>query len=147
MQYLTLVHSSTRSEHHQDGFTSRDRIALTCWMQRSDAHGYRRVLVEDGSTAGGPEEGGYVLIYTPGNDWAMWGIARGREGVVIWHCGSGADLGRYNNLLDALESLPPAETISQRASAAGPQLASSRGLRAAAQPTRAKLRFALVHSA
>ena len=57
MSHLTLVYSATpaallaraaapaarpaRRETAEEGFSSKDLIALTCWTQRSDAHGYR----------------------------------------------------------------------------------------------------------
>ena len=111
MRHLTLVPTQRPQPLENEwGFNSRDLIALTCWMQRADAHGYRRVLIEGGTGEGGPEEGGYVLIYPPQQDWARWGLARSGEQIVIWNCGTGADLGRFPTMLQALESLPPVRT-------------------------------------
>lgn len=139
MSHLTLVYSATpaallaraaapatrpaRRETAEEGFSSKDLIALTCWTQRSDAHGYRRMLLEGGTSEGGPEEGGYALIYAPGQDWASWGLARNDMGVTVWHCGSGSDLGCHATMLQALDSLPPVLAQQQpsrkRAAAAG----------------------------
>lgn len=112
MHHLTIVPAAPPLSHgclHQEcALTSRDLIAVTCWMQRADGHGYGRVLIENGAGGGRPEAADYVLIYSPDSEWASWGIARDDEGVLVWHCGSGTDLGRFDTMLDALESLPPA---------------------------------------
>jgi hypothetical protein len=151
MPHLTLVHTSSGSMPvtNQHGFTSRDLIALTCWMQRSTDHGYRRIVLEDGSGEGGPEEAAYILIYTPGHDWASWGIARGPIGLVIWHCGTGADLGRYETMLEALESLPPVAVKAAPANApVKPTIAiiTESPTRLPQKPAAAPPRFVLVHS-
>lgn len=132
MQYLKLIYTAPSPIPFDRGFTSRDRIALAEWMRRSDAHGYRRILMEDGSQEGGPEEGSYVLLYTRDHAWARWGIARGSDGVVVWHCGTGTDIGRFDTMLEALESLPPVR---------------KEPIRPHAKPRGATPRFSLVHSA
>ncbi len=132
MHYLKLVHSAPRQPPCGGGFTSHDRIALSEWIRRSDAHGYQRVVIETGSQEGGPEEGGYVLLYTQDKAWAHWGMARGSNGIIIWHCGTGIDLGRFDTMLEALESLPPVR---------------KEQLRQQAKPSGVATRFSLVHSA
>lgn len=133
MSHLTLVPAPRVKAADEWGFNSRDLIALTCWMQRADGHGYRRVLIEGGTGRGGPEEGGYVLIYAPQRDWARWGIARSGAQLVVWNCGTGADLGRFPTMLEALESLPPVWTQPIRESVSR------------VEPKRAGPRFFLVH--
>ena len=104
---LTLVSSPHRPHTPDYGFSSQDLIALTCWMQRADGHGYRRMLIERGSGDEGPAAGGYVLIYAPGSQWATWGLARTAGAIVVWRCSDGADLGRFASMMSALEQLPP----------------------------------------
>jgi hypothetical protein len=149
MSHLTLVYSApagmpppppepaapTWHEPREQRLTGKDLIALTCWTQRSDAHGYRRVLIESGAGDEAPEDGGYALVYAPGHDWASWGLARTDGGVTVWHCGSGSDLGRHSTMLEALDSLPPA---------ASHQQSTQRPVAAArhASPCGAKLRLA-----
>jgi len=147
MAYLTLVHTRAANVPNSEwGFNSRDLIALTCWMQRTDQHGYRRVLIEGGNGEGGPEEGGYVLIYAPHCDWASWGIARSNDELVIWNCGSGVDLGRFSAMLNALESLPPVWTsVSGRRPALGNE-DKARMPQPRAKPPRPAPRLFVVHS-
>ncbi len=137
MQHLTLVYSAPRPAPCEPAsrdrrFSSRDRMALDEWVRRADAHGYRRVLVEDGSHEDGPEHGAYVLLYAPDNAWARWGIARREDGITVWHCGTGADLGGFATMNEALDSLPPVRPST---------------LRAAPKPSATMPRFSLVHSA
>ena len=96
------------------GFTSHDLIALTCWMERVDGHGYRRMLIERGSGGRSPDEGGYALVYGPGSEWASWGLTRAGTEVLAWRCADGTDLGRFPSMLQALDRLPPVWTRSAR---------------------------------
>lgn len=105
--YLSLVTDDAAPTQPDYGFTSHDLIALTCWMQRADGHGYRRMLIERGSGESRPDEGGYVLVYAPGREWASWGLSRIGLEIVVWQCSDGADLGRFATMLQALERLPP----------------------------------------
>ncbi len=109
--YLRLVHSAPSPATEQDcpwRFTSADLIALDEWSKEADSHEYRRVLIETGAAATVPADGGYALLYAPGRLWATWGLAREDDAVVAWHCGSGADLGRFASMRLALDSLPGA---------------------------------------
>ena len=110
MAHLRLVHSVSdlRPSAAPWCFTSRDLGSLSTWAQCSSEHGYRRVLVEIGAGSGQAEEGGYVLIYSGDTIWARWGIARSEDAVVVWHCGTSADRGRFDTMQAALDSLPPA---------------------------------------
>ncbi len=137
MNVLTLVHSAPPAP--RPGFRSHDLIALACWVRRADAHGYRRTLLEDGTSDGEPEEGAYVLIYPPSSDWASWGVLRDGAEIVVWHCGTGADLGRFASMLQALESLPPVRPVRTR-----PAVPASRNFEMAVPPGP---RLTLVHHA
>jgi hypothetical protein len=131
MRHLTLVHSRQITADLDRGFSARDHMTLTSWMQDAAEHGYRRMLIERGSEAGGPEEGGYVLVYAPTREWATWGLARSGDDIVVWHCGTGVDLGRFSSMRAALESLPP---VAAERECKSPEL------------RRPAARFSLVHS-
>lgn len=108
--YLNLVADGATPAQPDYGFNSYDLIALACWMQQADGHGYRRMLIERGSGESRPDEGGYVLVYAPGREWASWGLSRCGTEIVVWQCSDGADLGRFATMLQALERLPPVWT-------------------------------------
>lgn len=126
----------------EPGFNSRDLIALTCWMQQADVHGYRRVLIEGGADEAA--EGGYVLIYAPGRDWASWGLAREGAEVMVWHCGTGADLGRFTTMFEALQRLPPVWSGMQVQAGS---LMRGRAVSQLTQPPGAMPRLSVVHRA
>jgi hypothetical protein len=146
MQHLKLVHTAPPPAASEAGFTSRDLISLNEWSRRSDAHGYRRIIVEGGSTRGDPDEGAYVLLYTTDNDWARWGIGRSHDGIVIWHCGTWADLGTFDTMIEALESLPPAPVNAHARGRPLPKAITAQQLHLNAKPPVAVPRFFLVHS-
>lgn len=83
-----------------------DMLALSRWMRQSELHGYPRTVVEVGDGSGAPEAGGFALVYEPGQCWASWGVARERAELVVWHCATGADQGRFPTMQAALDSLP-----------------------------------------
>lgn len=91
-------------------FTIQDRMALEGWRVEGATRGYCRVVTEAGD--GWPD---YALVYAPGRLWAVWGIALGASGMLVWHCGTGADLGRFASMAEALHQLPSAATARLRA--------------------------------
>lgn len=86
--------------------TIRDRMAVAVWSERSERHGYRRVLVVSGERSVSPEDGDYTLVYAEQEPWARWGLARCEAGVTVWHCASGEDVGVFATMTAALDSLP-----------------------------------------
>lgn len=105
--HLILVHSAPpRAVCRDYDLTTSDMMSLAMWMRRSELHGYPRTVIEVGRGTGAPEEGGYALVYEPSQDWASWGVARDGEELVVWHCGTGVDQGRFPTMQAALDSLP-----------------------------------------
>ena len=89
-------------------FTTADRLALADW-QTLGASGYARVLIEDGQPGTLPDCGAYALVYRPGESWACWGLTRrlgAVPGIMAWRCSTGATLGLYATMDEALRALP-----------------------------------------
>ena len=89
-------------------FTTADRLALADWQNRG-ASGYARVLIEDGQPGTLPDCGAYALIYRPGASWACWGLTRrlgAAPGIMAWRCSTGATLGLYAAMDEALRAVP-----------------------------------------
>lgn len=89
-------------------FTTADRLALAAW-QNGGASGYVRLLIEDGRPGTLPDCGAYALIYRPGTPWASWGLTRrpgAAPGIMAWRCSTGATLGLYDTMDEALRALP-----------------------------------------
>ncbi len=88
-------------------FTTADRIALLAW-HNSGAGGYARLVIEDGKPGVEPDRGAYALLYLPGSCWAAFGVTRRGNGIVAWHCGTGAAYGAFSSMAAALAALPRA---------------------------------------
>jgi len=89
-------------------FTTADRLALADWQNRG-ASGYARVLIEDGRPGTLPDCGAYALVYRPDTPWACWGLTRrlgAAPGIMAWRCSTGATLGLYAMMDEALRALP-----------------------------------------
>ncbi len=97
-------------------FTTADRLALADW-QNCGASGYARVLIEDGRPGTLPDCGAYALVYRSGTSWACWGLTRrlgAAPGIMAWRCATGATLGLYAAMDEALRALPFAGQDSSR---------------------------------
>jgi hypothetical protein len=91
-------------------FTTADRLELLAWQNRG-ASGYARVLIEDGQPGTLPDCAAYALVYRAGTPWACWGLTRRRgavPGIMAWRCSTGAKLGLYATMEEALLALPSA---------------------------------------
>ena len=91
-------------------FSAGDRLALLEW-QNHGASGYARLLIEDGQPGSLPDCAAYALIYRRGTSWASWGLTRrggGSPGIMAWRCSTGATLGVYATMEEALLALPSA---------------------------------------
>ena len=102
--------SLAASGHTAPRFSTGDRLALLEWQNRG-ASGYARLLIEDGQPGSLPDCAAYALIYRRGTPWASWGLTRrgGRSpGVMAWRCSTGATLGVYATMEEALFALPSA---------------------------------------
>ena len=89
-------------------FTTADRLELLDWQSRG-ASGYARVLIEDGQPGTLPECAAYALVYCPDTRWASWGLTRRHgavPGIMAWRCSTGATLGLYADMEEALLALP-----------------------------------------
>jgi hypothetical protein len=52
-----------------------------------------------------PEIGDYIGIYRAHEPWLVWGAARDRDTVTVWHGPSGADYGTFKSMKEALAAL------------------------------------------
>ena len=98
------------SGHTAPRFSASDRLALLEWQNRG-ASGYARLLIEDGQPGSLPDCAAYALVYRRGTPWASWGLTRrgGRSpGIMAWRCSTGATLGVYATMAEALLALPSA---------------------------------------
>lgn len=83
-------------------FTSQDRNELTCWQVGRAGRQFLRAVAHAAGTPGGLSEHDFILIYEPAAQWASWGLARTEDGVLVWECAYGNDLGMFRTVREAL---------------------------------------------
>ena len=84
---------------------TRDKIEICRWETICEHPGICRVVLYEGINAGDQCDNDFVLVYGPVTSWARWGLTRGRAGVLLWECASGADLGVFATMSEALVEL------------------------------------------
>jgi len=87
--------------------TLSDRMDATIWREQARRHGYDRLVVHERSPDDPPEVESFISLYRCGEMWARWGIARCGSSVLAWCSVSGADVGRFASVADALSALLP----------------------------------------
>ncbi len=88
--------------------TLRDRMDAMEWQNGARALGYTRVAYDSSATDDEPELGDFMLIYTPDNQWAVWGIGCCDGGFIVWRPSDGVTLSWHSTMARALDSIPPA---------------------------------------
>jgi hypothetical protein len=87
-------------------FHVRDRVEIARWRETAAGWGFDRLAIyESGSEA--PEPGDYLCAYRCGEPWARWGFARRGAQIWAWCCRSGADVGSFATIAEALASILP----------------------------------------
>lgn len=82
--------------------TLRDRVAAMRWADAVRPAGVSRAAIHSG---GDPQIGDFILIYLTGALWASWVVGCKEAGYSLWRAGSGADLGCYASLAEALAAV------------------------------------------
>jgi hypothetical protein len=82
-----------------------DRMDATTWLEQARRYGYDRLVVHERNPDDPPDIDSFLSIYRHGEVWARWGIARSGGSVLAWCSVSGADVGRFSSVADALSAL------------------------------------------
>ena len=77
--------------HASDGIA---RLDFDCWSESRP--------IEAGTIAFDQD---YISIYRAGDSWAVWGLTRQGPSVQLWRCATGADLGQFPTMHEALAAL------------------------------------------
>jgi hypothetical protein len=87
--------------------TLSDRMDATTWREQARRYGYDRLVVHERSPDDQAEVDSFISLYRRGDVWARWGIARCGSFVIAWCSVTGADIGRFASVADALAALLP----------------------------------------
>ena len=83
----------------------RDRMEVAAWQDPAGTGGFDRIVIHERASGDPPEFGSFLGIYRHGEAWARWNVARCGAGVLAWCSRSGADIGRFASVADALDAL------------------------------------------
>jgi len=89
----------------QAGLTVRERIAALQWADAARPYGVRAVHIHDPEPGDDPNVGSFLLIYCDNALWARWGSSVGGGRFEVWRPASGATVGRFATLDEALETI------------------------------------------
>jgi hypothetical protein len=90
------------------GLSLRDRMEVASWQGRLQPFGCDRMVIHERGPCDPPDLDSFLSIYRKGEAWARWGLARCGSSVLAWCSVTGADIGRFASVGDALGALFPA---------------------------------------
>jgi len=85
--------------------TALDRIDITRWQDAARDAGYDRMVIHDRDFGDSSDVGTFLSVYSRGKAWSRWGFARRGARILAWCCLSGADVGEFSSLSQALETV------------------------------------------
>jgi len=94
-----------RRPPHPLCLTVSERIQTLRWADAARAYGVREVRIHEPEPGDDPAIGGFVLVYEQADLWAAWGIAARPGSFEVWRPGSGATIGWYRTLREALHAI------------------------------------------
>lgn len=93
---------STNPPHQ---LTMADRIEALHWQATKAIKVGARLAFHRWSSLNAHEGGDYISIYRGDDRWAAWGATRRGHCVSVWRCATGADLGQFSTMREALAAL------------------------------------------
>ena len=89
------------------GLSLRDRMEVAVWQSRLRHLGYDRVVIHERNHGDPPEIESFLSIYRQGEAFSRWGLARNGDRVSAWSSMTGADIGCFDSVEEALLALFP----------------------------------------
>src|SRR5271156_756826 len=80
----------------------RDRMDIAAWRDPASTRGFDRLVIHERASFDPPDLDSFLGIYRRGDAWASWNVARCGAWVLAWCSSSGADIGRFASVADAL---------------------------------------------
>lgn len=87
------------------GLSVRERITALNWAEAARPFGVRAVHIHDPEPGDDPDVNSFLLIYCDDASWAKWGVAMRGGRYELWRPASGATIGWYPTLADALSMI------------------------------------------
>ena len=83
--------------------TPQDRMQINAWQDAARASGYDRMVIHDRDAGDACEVGNFLSVHCSGQAWSRWGFARNRSRIDVWCCLTGADIGAFATMAEALQ--------------------------------------------
>ncbi len=77
-------------------------MQVSFWQDRARHAGYDRMVIHDRDEGDASEVGNFLSVYLHGQAWSRWGFARCGASVRAWCCLTGADIGEFGSMNEAL---------------------------------------------
>jgi hypothetical protein len=87
------------------GLSMRDRMDIAAWQEHAAGLGYDRLAIHERGSFDPPDVENYLSVYRRGKSWASWSLARRGGHVLAWCSRTGADIGTFESVGDALQAL------------------------------------------
>ncbi len=94
-----------RRTSHPLSLTVSERIQILRWADAARPHGVHKVRIHEAEPGDAPWVGGFVLVYKQGDIWANWGVAVCPGSFEVWRPNSGATVGWYRTIVEALHTI------------------------------------------
>ncbi len=75
------------------------------WQDRARQAGFDRMVIHDRDEGDASEVGNFLSVHLRGQAWSRWGFARGGNTVRAWCCLTGADVGEFASMNEALTAV------------------------------------------
>ncbi len=94
-----------RAPPARHGLTTADRIEALQWEATKAVGESMRLAFHRWCGENAADGGEYISIYRGDDRWAAWGATRRGRFVNVWRCATGADLGEFATMQEALAAL------------------------------------------
>jgi hypothetical protein len=92
-------------QSHPLSLNVSERIHALRWADGARQHGVRELRIHEPEPGDDPSVGGFVLIYEADDIWAGWGVAVRHSNFEVWRPASGATVGWFGTLREALDAI------------------------------------------
>ncbi len=100
------VHAARAPTGAQDScLTPKDRMQVGFWRDRARHAGFDRMVIHDRDEGDASEVGNFLSVYLRGQAWSRWGFARAGACIRAWCCLTGADVGEFASMSEALTAV------------------------------------------
>jgi hypothetical protein len=90
---------------HAARLSWRDRMDVAAWREPARCLGFDRLVIHEHSLFDPPDLESFLSVYRQGASWARWSLARRGAWVMAWCSSTGADIGRFASMSEALKAL------------------------------------------